>query len=66
LPSLQSSVGPPAFAASTGCRAIALLFAVAASLQQCRSAATTLASMSQRRELKQRHNVVATPFATLP
>jgi len=66
LPSLQSSVGPPAFATSTGRRAIALLFAVAASLQQRRSATTTLASASQRRKLKQRRSVVATPVATLP
>jgi len=37
---------------STNRRAIALLFVVAASLQQRRNVATTLASASQRRELK--------------
>ncbi len=41
LPSLQSSVGPPAVVVSTSRRAIALLFAVTASLQQRRNAATT-------------------------
>jgi hypothetical protein len=51
---------------STSRRTIALLFVVSASLQQRRNAATTLASASQQRELKQRHSIAATPAATVP